>query len=566
MARVFIVLLVVTTSLTGCGHQNNRGSGSSKRNEENSLADVIARIEPSVVRINTQLNGTEQALGSGFVVDSSGLIATNHHVINGADGAEVVFSDGTRVPVEGVAAIDVDRDIAVLKIKSEATLTAVEFCGEIPKKGESTLALGAPKGLSFTATEGIVSAIRSGDELAELGGTVRPGQWIQTSASITSGNSGGPLFDRNGRVIGMNSFILKDSGNVGFALSADDITDVVKKAREQKTLSSISESAKTPESKGTLSPEMERRVEELVKAVTAASSDRLRELEDARSTLTSLTIELKAAKIEGDVAAQNAVANSYHATQQTILKLIEQPLSLPLLSPDHLRTLQVGRFSPDHPFRILQVWDREAGLLLLSDDRGSATFLVRGLDTTDAIDGKRIRMAPTLIFAVLGTHTYETVLGAAKTIFVLECSANTADLNDYGPFRQLATAEMPDPELTVDEQGLAAKNINARLLAEKEAEEMERIKAEEAESRLMAEAKRQEVERARAAEMKRVAEEADATLAKIKRAESRLEQAKKLIERQNLHSATKYLKEIVSEVPGTEVAKQAERLLKRMSN
>jgi S1-C subfamily serine protease len=97
------------------------------------------------------------------------------------------------------------------------------------------IAIGAPKGLSFTVTDGIVSAVRSGSELAEFGGP-NIGTWVQTSAPISSGNSGGPLLTQSGEVVGMNTLALTNAQNLNFAISGGDIRDVLARAKEGKLI------------------------------------------------------------------------------------------------------------------------------------------------------------------------------------------------------------------------------------------------------------------------------------------------------------------------------------------
>jgi serine protease Do len=162
--------------------------------------------------------------GSGFVIDASGTIVTNFHVVDGADRVEVVFNDGTKLAAE-VVGKDKEIDIAVLKVKPVAPLKPVSF-GD-PEKlrvGEWVLALGNPFGIGLSATSGIVSG-RNRD--------MRTGKYdnfIQTDASINKGNSGGPLFNLAGEVIGVNTAILSPTGGsvgIGFAVPTSAFRPVV---------------------------------------------------------------------------------------------------------------------------------------------------------------------------------------------------------------------------------------------------------------------------------------------------------------------------------------------------
>ncbi len=170
-----------------------------------------------------------RSLGSGFVIDSSGIIITNNHVIADADEITANFSDGTKLKAV-VIGRDPKVDVAVLRVKAAKPLTAVSF-GESKKLrvGDWVMAIGNPFGLGGTVTLGIVSArdrdINSGPY----------DNFIQTDASINKGNSGGPLFNMAGQVIGINTAIISPSGGsigIGFAVPAATIAPVIAQLRE----------------------------------------------------------------------------------------------------------------------------------------------------------------------------------------------------------------------------------------------------------------------------------------------------------------------------------------------
>ena len=196
------------------------------------LADVIERCEKSVVRIEVKGKDGE-SLGSGFVVNSSGVIVTNVHVLAGAVTATATFADGKEVNILGTKYFDESRDICVAKIGSKKlkTFTPIKVSEKLPRKGETVTALGAPRGLSFTATNGIVSAIREGKSISpEYNGT-----WVQIDAALSPGNSGGPLINRSGHVVAMSTLASRgDSQNLNFGISADDIRDAISKAKKNK--------------------------------------------------------------------------------------------------------------------------------------------------------------------------------------------------------------------------------------------------------------------------------------------------------------------------------------------
>lgn len=169
-----------------------------------------------------------QSLGSGFVVDAEGIIVTNNHVIDGADEITANFPDGTKLKAELIGK-DQKTDIAVLRVKPTKPLKAVKF-GDSDKArvGDWVMAIGNPFGLGGTVTVGIVSArnrdINSGPY----------DNFIQTDAAINRGNSGGPLFNMYGDVIGINTAIISPSGGsigIGFSIPSNAAAAVVEQLR-----------------------------------------------------------------------------------------------------------------------------------------------------------------------------------------------------------------------------------------------------------------------------------------------------------------------------------------------
>lgn len=168
------------------------------------------------------------ALGSGFVVSPDGLIVTNNHVIDGADQIEIEFFSGKTLPAKVVGKDD-KTDIAVLKVESKDPLPFVKF-GDSDKSrvGDWVLALGNPLGQGFSASTGIVSARNRA-----LSGTYD--DFIQTDAAINRGNSGGPLFNMAGEVIGVNTAILSPNGGsigIGFSMASNVVSKVVDQLEE----------------------------------------------------------------------------------------------------------------------------------------------------------------------------------------------------------------------------------------------------------------------------------------------------------------------------------------------
>jgi hypothetical protein len=185
-------------------------------------ADLVALIEPSVVRVDAiDERGELDWIGSGFVVDGSGVIATNHHVIAGAHTCQVEFADGRRFPVEGYYRMTERKDVALLKVPLPAGYAQpLPLASALPRKGEMVLSFGCPHGLDFTTTDGVVSALRDAAEMTRQFREPREGTWIQTSAPISPGNSGGPLVNLRGEVVGVNTLTTTEGQNLNFAVAA----------------------------------------------------------------------------------------------------------------------------------------------------------------------------------------------------------------------------------------------------------------------------------------------------------------------------------------------------------
>jgi len=169
------------------------------------------------------------SLGSGFIIDPSGIVVTNNHVISEADEITVILNDGARLKAE-IIGKDQKTDIALLRVKPDKPLKAVTFGdSEKLRLGEWVIAIGNPFSLGGTVTAGIVSArnrdINSGPY----------DNYIQTDASINRGNSGGPLFNLDGEVIGVNTAIISPSGGsigIGFAVPSKTAMPVIDQLKQ----------------------------------------------------------------------------------------------------------------------------------------------------------------------------------------------------------------------------------------------------------------------------------------------------------------------------------------------
>ena len=170
------------------------------------------------------------SLGSGFVIDPGGLVVTNNHVIEGADEIVVNFTDGTSLKVTKILGHDPKTDLALLKVEPKTPLKAVTF-GDSTKMrvGDWVMAIGNPFGLGGSVTVGIISATRRDINAGPYD------DFLQTDAAINRGNSGGPLFNMDGEVIGVNTAIISPSGGsigIGFAVPSNSAVLVLDQLKE----------------------------------------------------------------------------------------------------------------------------------------------------------------------------------------------------------------------------------------------------------------------------------------------------------------------------------------------
>ncbi len=215
--------------------------------ESASFADIVKRVSPSVVKITTQLpprkmvplpgfpglDGERGApriprggVGSGVIISEDGYIATNNHVVDGAEAVTATLTDGRELSAK-VVGRDEQTDIAVIKVEAE-NLPAITFADTAKTEvGDRVLAIGNPFGIGETVTSGIVSA--KGRRVGILADVQGYEDFIQTDAAINPGNSGGALVDVGGRLVGINTAILSRSGGsqgVGLAVPANMVAQV----------------------------------------------------------------------------------------------------------------------------------------------------------------------------------------------------------------------------------------------------------------------------------------------------------------------------------------------------
>lgn len=201
--------------------------------EESAVIDAVRKAKPAVVTVINQLQTrrapvtgglTPTASGSGVIIDESGLIVTNNHVISGERNLSVIYSDGTKVDATVVGA-DAASDLAVLKVTGKVPAVAPLGDSAAIEPGQTAIAIGSPLGdFRGTVTVGVVSALN------RRVGTQQ--NLIQTDAAINNGNSGGPLINTLGQVIGINTLVVRASGDgnvaegLGFAIPSNLVRDI----------------------------------------------------------------------------------------------------------------------------------------------------------------------------------------------------------------------------------------------------------------------------------------------------------------------------------------------------
>jgi S1-C subfamily serine protease len=193
---------------------------------------IIARVEKSVVFIQVEYPSHSICLGSGFVVNDNGIIATNYHMIEGARSVKIRFHDGQEQDATGWVAISETKDLALIQCPMpRETLRPLSLSASTPSKGAAVYAFGNPEGLEASVSDGIVSAIRKMPRVSDESDEEL--FLIQTTASISHGSSGGPLVDSNGLVIGVVSCFFREGQNLNFAISQKHVRELMSRALGQ---------------------------------------------------------------------------------------------------------------------------------------------------------------------------------------------------------------------------------------------------------------------------------------------------------------------------------------------
>lgn len=289
--------------------------------ESTPLQSVVSLCEPAVVKLVVKTSDGLSS-GSGFIAGERGNIVTNYHVIEGAASVSIIFGDGRVAESPGWIQIAPADDLALLAGVTATGIPPLKLLPSVPTKGAEVCAIGSPRGFDGTVTEGIVSAVRRGIDISN---DLRAGcVLIQTSAPISPGNSGGPLLDMHGQVVGVNTLGIRSefAQNMNFAVGSQNVLQLLDSdSRElqsweelpppSRTVTKV-ESAKSPVPKG---PSENQAAKEIARAIKEAERERLKEdriaLEAARRDAASQAslnrlaaelrvIELALLKIEGE--------------------------------------------------------------------------------------------------------------------------------------------------------------------------------------------------------------------------------------------------------------------------
>jgi S1-C subfamily serine protease len=332
------------------------------------IAEIYRRAAPGVVQVTStsrveqaedpffpfELPETQRALGSGFVIDKTGYIVTNYHVIRGAESVEVGFSNNDNMKAKIVGG-DPSTDTALLKVKASARALRPLGLGDSDsiQVGDDVLAIGNPFGLARSATRGIVSAVQRPLQ-APNGMTID--HVIQTDAQINHGNSGGPLLNAQGAVIGVNSAIETESTGtqgtvgIGFAIPINTVRDVVAQLKDKGRVdhpylgiyarpieSSIAELFRLPVKRGLL-------VERVVQETGAADAG-------LRGGTTRVVVAGESYNLGGDIIVKvegSAVNSSERLRELVAEKKPGDTISVEILRGEDRQTLHIklGRQPP----------------------------------------------------------------------------------------------------------------------------------------------------------------------------------------------------------------------------
>ena len=215
MQKLILIVMLVLLSSSYCGYADQN------------LVELVKKVRPSVVLIETYNKfKIPVQQGSGFFINNKGDLATNKHIIEGAYSATVQLISGEEYSVEGVSAIDEERDVVILRVKNkDAETPFLKPIDVLPLIGEDIVVVGNPLGLESTVSKGIVSAIRNVPAIGNI---------LQISAPISQGSSGSPVLNMEGQVVGIASFTLEEGQALNFAITSETILSLKSKDKPTK--------------------------------------------------------------------------------------------------------------------------------------------------------------------------------------------------------------------------------------------------------------------------------------------------------------------------------------------
>jgi hypothetical protein len=217
MRRSSVVAVVAVVGLaSSCGTPAANSPGPARLTAK----DIVQRSSPAIVRINA---GAEK-VGTGFILDKSGIVATNLHVVLGESAIKISLLDGTQYSVLGIEGVDLDRDLALLRISPAKELPTLKLGdSSAVSAGDQIVAIGNPLGVfDYSVTNGLISQIRHICDQQEIAAKhCKEFTVLQISAAISPGSSGGPLFNQSGEVVGVTTAIVTAGQNLNFAVPAN---------------------------------------------------------------------------------------------------------------------------------------------------------------------------------------------------------------------------------------------------------------------------------------------------------------------------------------------------------
>lgn len=547
MRRLYAILVIVLA--VGCGKGSSPGTNSNAQSSarpKSDMADLIERIEPAVILIDVsgpKLSG----IGSGFLIRDDGLAVTNFHVLDGATAATARFADGKKLDVAGVVWSDPVKDLAFIQLAGKNKLPTLKIAAALPRKGESMIAFGAPRGLDFTATEGIVSAIRteSGDQ---------PESWpkvralIQTSTPISSGNSGGPLVNQLGEVVGINTMVLTTGQNLNFAVSALEVTDALKLHGNAAVLPLPVPSGKAGSDIAGSTSNQEKHKARLLEAMQGHINTRREKLAELRKQVDELQETVKYHIVHVDPQKEQSTRDRLAARIKELNTLADRPIPFPVLDPLNLSSGTVGVFRAQ-VVDVLQVLSKEDGECLMVVDGTVIKFI--GMNLENVTDRQRIGLTSRLLFYVVGTTTYSTVSKSTNTVFEVACIGPVPSMEGVFTKEKVISPQIPD--LTADEERTRNSILAERERAEQQAQIERDKRAAAAEKR-----KADELAETQAANMRAAARELESKGA------AKLALAKKFIDKGDSANAKKWLQQIQKDFPNTMAATEAAELLTKL--